>query len=795
MFISEVKEIKRARQLIFEGKADEALHLMKNFEERGDISLQDIVSWHLVKCHMFLQQYSFVELIKLAEQTYKESLGLGKSLLSVDALYYIGIALIGFLNFKKVNEIIKQGEDLLKTLTNEPLKEYKKREANIAFLKGIIYDSPAARRREPDLALEQFEKSLELREKYGDKHEIAASLLFIAGILWFHKGELDQAFEHLERALTLAKESKMKFQIAFSLLQEAVYFGFKGELDRCILLNQQSLALFKELNNKFFISSILNNLTDAYRSKGELERALECIEQCIELRRELGNLFMLATPQANLIHILIEKGDLKRAQEYLNQLEQMNIELKSKLINSYILGCKAMILKTSPRIIDKGKAQEILKQILEDEDSSYELVINSLLNLCELLLFELNATNEPQILDEFQRYLSQLINIVKKGRSYWLLAETYLLQARVSLLTLNMNKARRLFAKSQGLAEKYGLNLLAMRISNEHDELLKQLDIWEKIKDSKAPLAERLELSRLNEQMKGMTKKQGVKHSKLEAEQPVLLTIMSKEGNTLLSNPFTADVTIDSTYFSEFLTSCNAFCDQILSESFDRVKFGQHTVLITAVNSFSICYMFQGQSYSARQKLIHFSEAVRKEPDIMKLLQEVSNKNAEIKVNEVTSLEELIYESFLSDPQQFQMPFKAYEGDGPFIFVSYSHTDRLQVYPIIDYLNRTGINIWYDEGIPISEDWKKSIVENLERCSAFLVFITPHIIDSEYVRKEISFALKRKKPFFSVYLKETQLPSKLEFEIGDIQFMNKYLIPEAEFYIKLNDMLNSVLKI
>ncbi|MFX0145675.1 MAG: hypothetical protein ACFE9C_16540, partial [Candidatus Hodarchaeota archaeon] len=63
----------------------------------------------------------------------------------------------------------------------------------------------------------------------------------------------------------------------------------------------------------------------------------------------------------------------------------------------------------------------------------------------------------------------------------------------------------------------------------------------------------------------------------------------------------------------------------------------------------------------------------------------------------------------------------------------------------------------------------------------------------EYVRKEISFALKKQKPFFSVYLKETELPSKLEFEIGDIQFMKKYLIPETEFYNKLNKMLDPVL--
>jgi len=454
---------------------------------------------------------------------------------------------------------------------------------------------------------------------------------------------------------------------------------------------------------------------------------------------------------------------------------------------------RAVYLKNSPRAINRGKAEEMLKQSIEEGIPDYEFLRHALVNLCDLLLFELRATNETEILDELQNYIFQLFETVKNSRSYSLLAETYLLQARLSLITLDIIKARRFLTKAQEIAENYGLDLFAKKISSEHDDLLKQLELWEKLKESKAPLGERMELSRLNEQMERMIRKRLIKLPKLEAEQPVLLTIMSKEGNALLSNPFTADVTIDSAFFSEFLSSCNTFCDQILSESFDRVKFGQHTVLITAVDSFSICYMFQGQSYSARQKLLHFSEAVKKVPDIMNILEDASIKNIEIKVNQTSSLEELIYESFLSDPEQFQMPFKAYEGDESFVFVSYSHIDRLQVYPIIDYLNRTGISIWYDEGIPISEDWKKSIVENLERCSAFLVFITPHIIDSEYVRKEISFALKKKKPFFSIYLKETELPSELEFEIGNIQFMKKFLIPETEFYNKLNRMLEPVL--
>ena len=98
-----------------------------------------------------------------------------------------------------------------------------------------------------------------------------------------------------------------------------------------------------------------------------------------------------------------------------------------------------------------------------------------------------------------------------------------------------------------------------MSISEEHDKFLDELSVWEGLKESNASMGERIELSHLNEQMGGMVKKRVGKLPKLEAEQPVLLTVMSKDGNTILSNPFTEDLTIDSAFFSEFMSSCNTF--------------------------------------------------------------------------------------------------------------------------------------------------------------------------------------------------------------------------------------------
>jgi len=785
MTSSKSKELIQVKQLMEAAKFKEALQFMNDFKELESFSRQEQVSWRLLKIRCLNRLGQFEEAIELAEGVYKESQELEEPLQILDTLIEMAEALAFLGRLDKGINLIAKADILFKEIIEKPSKELTKRKASLSLIKGYTYVQVG----EVNKFLQFTEQSLKLQEELGNKHEIARALLFFEQKS-FLTGEWDQALDSFNKCLTLEGEG-FNFNIVMIIWGFVAVYTFKGELDYALDYCKKSLALCKEMNSKFGIANSLNHLGIIYRLQGDFNRAMEHFKQSKVLFEELGNIMFILQINSCLFELAIDMEDQQKAQLYLNRLKEY--KHLSKLHNSIYRESKACLLKLSPRAINRGKAEEIFKQLLDEEEILHESKENALVNLCDLLLIELRNTSDPELLDEFQHYINQLLDVTKKYNSHSLLAEVYLLQAKLALLTLDIKEARRLLTQAQKISEKYGLNRLAIKISSEHDELLKQLEMWEKLKESKAPLAERMELSRLNEQMERMVRKRVVSLPKLEAEQPILLTVMTKEANILLSNPFTADLTIDSSYFGEFLSSCNTFCDQIFSETFDRVKFGQNTVLITAVDSFSICYMFQGQSYSARQKLLHFSEAVKKNPDIMEVLKDAGNKNIEVKVNETASLEELIYESFLSDPEQFQMPFMAYEGDGPFVFVSYSHTDRLQVYPIIDYLNRTGINIWYDEGIPVSEDWKKSIVENLERCSAFLVFITPHMIDSEYVRKEISFALKKQKPFFSVYLKETQLPSELEFEIGNIQFMKKYLIPESDFYTKLNRMLDPVL--
>jgi len=41
-------------------------------------------------------------------------------------------------------------------------------------------------------------------------------------------------------------------------------------------------------------------------------------------------------------------------------------------------------------------------------------------------------------------------------------------------------------------------------------------------------------------------------------------------------------------------------------------------------------------------------------------------------------------------------PFPAYQGDDPYIFVSYAHDDADLVFPEMQRLRDAGFNVWYD---------------------------------------------------------------------------------------------------
>ena len=80
----------------------------------------------------------------------------------------------------------------------------------------------------------------------------------------------------------------------------------------------------------------------------------------------------------------------------------------------------------------------------------------------------------------------------------------------------------------------------------------------------------------------------------------------------------------------------------------DRAKFGQYNVLIEPIADFSVCYLFKGQIYLAKEKLSIFIDRIRNNASIMKTLNKFKKTSQRVELDDIQILETLLNEIFLT---------------------------------------------------------------------------------------------------------------------------------------------------
>jgi hypothetical protein len=106
-------------------------------------------------------------------------------------------------------------------------------------------------------------------------------------------------------------------------------------------------------------------------------------------------------------------------------------------------------------------------------------------------------SKELQILDELDSLASKLLTIAKKQNSYWLLAETYVLKARLALFNLDLQSSEQLIHQALIIAEEQDLQKLATKIFSEQTYIKKQTTEWQKLVRNETTIDERIELAQL----------------------------------------------------------------------------------------------------------------------------------------------------------------------------------------------------------------------------------------------------------------------------------------------------------
>ncbi|MDO4807729.1 MAG: TIR domain-containing protein [Coriobacteriales bacterium] len=129
---------------------------------------------------------------------------------------------------------------------------------------------------------------------------------------------------------------------------------------------------------------------------------------------------------------------------------------------------------------------------------------------------------------------------------------------------------------------------------------------------------------------------------------------------------------------------------------------------------------------------------------------------------------------------------KVYEGDQPYIFVSYAHADDAVALPLIDALMAEGYRVWYDAGVEETEDFPDYIADHVYGCASFIMLVSGSALGSVWCVQEAKYAFKLNKRILPIYLEDVELPRGLDLCIGTKQAMRWYEYESDEaFYKKL----------
>ena len=104
--------------------------------------------------------------------------------------------------------------------------------------------------------------------------------------------------------------------------------------------------------------------------------------------------------------------------------------------------------------------------------------------------------------------------------------------------------------------------------------------------------------------------------------------------------------------------------------------------------------------------------------------------------------------------------FKPYEGNRPYLFISYAHKQSEEVVSTIRILHEKGWRLWYDEGIPAGSDWPANIARHMQGCAGVLFFESERALESPNCYSEMRTAHRLKKPCMVVRLEDAQRDEK-----------------------------------
>ncbi len=196
---------------------------------------------------------------------------------NIKALWQMGVVEFTLGKPQDALDYLSKGLNLATQVDNEEQK------ALILLSTGICYRLL----NRPDEAMRNYQDSIAINEKLGQKRGVAAGLDEIAALQRM-SGKSDEALASYGKALALLREIGMKEDEGDTLVDMGTVYQDRGDYDQALAHYKQALEIERETGDQGAEALCLSNIGAVYLAKGDTDSAFTNYQQALQLRENLG---------------------------------------------------------------------------------------------------------------------------------------------------------------------------------------------------------------------------------------------------------------------------------------------------------------------------------------------------------------------------------------------------------------------------------------------------------------------------------------------------------------------------
>jgi tetratricopeptide (TPR) repeat protein len=249
--------------------------------------------------------------------------------------------------------------------------------ANILNTFGNIYSEQG----DFSLAIEKFEQSLKLKEEISDYEGIAYSYISI-GELYFNQAEIKKksgnklwadsmlhiALENYNKSLNIAQQINDKDAISNVLIKLAHVLIKQQKTDEALKYLTRALTLSKELGYPINISNASMLLYDIYKKQNKLSQALEMYELSVQMRNRTNSEESQRATSALQNKYEFEKYEMTlKADQEKKDILHADETKQHKLIICFVIVGMLIVIIFSIFLLKRFKITQRQKKIIEKQ--------------------------------------------------------------------------------------------------------------------------------------------------------------------------------------------------------------------------------------------------------------------------------------------------------------------------------------------------------------------------------------------------------------------------------------------